>query len=208
MNPIVPYLLQLRSDQNWNAKITLYVFYHPVPKNTMADNASRQFDLNKKAFLSFSSSQYSPQSAGSWIVFHQPTSMVSSVICALRKLPFAAVTCQTSAQLLSMQTSGPSAPTSASSIFLITLTTQWSRSFKCLDTVSRNGSYYKKSSVRADTVYLLWRAISTTHLLEGQRDPRKPLGLATRELDLRLSRQLIYYSFLDQPAHQEKEMPL
>ena len=72
----------------------------------------------------------------------------------------------------------------------------------------KNGHYSKKSSVRADTVASAWRAIASTHLLEGRRDPRKPLGMATRELDLRLSRQLRYYSFLDPPSRREKAVPL
>ena len=53
-----------------------------------------------------------------------------------------------------------------------------------------------------------WRAIATTHLLEVWRDPRKPFGMATREIDLRLSRQLCYYFFLDPPARREKAVPL
>ena len=66
----------------------------------------------------------------------------------------------------------------------------------------KNSCYSKNSSVWADTVYSAWRAIATTHLLQVQRDPRKPLGMATRELELRLSRQLRYYYFLDPPARQ------
>ena len=46
------------------------------------------------------------------------------------------------------------------------------------------------------------------YLLEGQQDPRKPLGMATREIDLRLIRQLRYYSFLDPPARQENSVLL
>ena len=130
VNPVVSDLLRLRSAQNQNAKITPSVFYHLGTKNTMADNASRRFNINNKSFLSFFSSCYSPQSAASCTVCDPPTAMVSSVICALRKLPSAVVTCQTSAPSPSMQTGGPSALTSASAIFLITLMTQWSRSFK------------------------------------------------------------------------------
>ena len=72
----------------------------------------------------------------------------------------------------------------------------------------KNGRYSKQSSVRADTVASAWRAIAQTHLLEGRRDPRKPLGMATRELDLRLARQLRHYSFLDPPSRREKAVPL
>ena len=64
---VVDDLLRLRSAHNWNARITPSVFYHPGPKNTMADNTSRRFDLNNQAFLSFFYSSYSPQSSGSWI---------------------------------------------------------------------------------------------------------------------------------------------
>ena len=130
-------MLRLQLARNQNAKITPSLFYHPSPKNTMAGDASRRFDLNDKAFLSLFSSRYSPQSAGSCIFCHPPTAMVSSMICTLCKRPSAEVTCQTSALSPSIQTGGASAPTSASEISSITLTTQWSRFFKCLYTGSR-----------------------------------------------------------------------
>ena len=136
MNPVVADLFCLRSAQNCNAKITPSVFYHLGPKNTMADYASIRFYINNKAFLYLFYSCYSPQSAGSWIICHLPTAMVSSVICALRKLPPAGVTCQTSVPSPIMQRGGPSAPISASAISFITMTTQWLRYFKCLDTGS------------------------------------------------------------------------
>ena len=72
----------------------------------------------------------------------------------------------------------------------------------------KNGCYSKKSSVQADMVSLVWRAIATTHLLEGRQDPCKPLVMVTMELDLRLSRQLCYYSFLETPDLREKAVPL
>ena len=56
VNLVVVDLLRLRSAQNWNSKITPSVFYHPGPKNTMADDASRQFDISDKASLSLFSS--------------------------------------------------------------------------------------------------------------------------------------------------------
>ena len=55
------------------------------------------------------------------------------------------------------------------------------------------------SSARVDTVASSWRAIAKTRLLEGHQDPRKPLGLHSRELDKRLSRMLHHYGFHDSP---------
>ena len=134
MNLVVADLLRLRLNQNRNAKITPFLFYHPGPKNTMEDDVSRRLDLNNKSFLYLFYYRYSPQSAGSWIICHLPTEMLSFVIYALIDLLYAAVTCQTSAQPPSMQIGVPSDLTSASTISSITLTTQWSTSFKCLDT--------------------------------------------------------------------------
>ena len=137
VNPVVVDLLRLRLDHNQNAKIPPSVFYHPGPKNTMADDVSRRLDFSNEAFLSFLSSRYSAQSAGYCIFCHPPTSMVASVICALHNLTSAAVTYQKSTPSPSMQTGDPSAPTSALAISLITLTTQWSRYLKCLNIGSR-----------------------------------------------------------------------
>ena len=107
-----------------------------------------------------------------------------------------------------MQTGGPSAPTSASAVSSITLTTQWLRYFKCLYKVSRTVFTPRIAASGQTRVSLEWIAIATTHLLEERRNPRKPLGMAKRELDLRICRQLCYYSFLDPPARQEKAVPI
>ena len=137
INPVVAELLRIRSEQNRLSKITPSVFYHPGSENTMADDASRRFDLTNEAFLPFFTSRYSPQSAGSWTVCHPPTEIVSSVISALRKLPSGGGTFPTNGQRLSMPTGSRSAPTTASAIGSIALPTQWSRSFRCSVTGSR-----------------------------------------------------------------------
>ena len=56
--------------------------------------------------------------------------------------------------------------------------------------------------------FLAWRAISETHLLEGRREPREPLGSQSRELDKRLSHMLRHYGFQDSPPRREKSAPL
>ena len=57
----------------------------------------------------------------------------------------------------------------------------------------------QRSSVRADTVASAWRDIAKTHLLEGRRDPWKPLGSHSRDLDKRLSYMIHRYGFQDPP---------
>ena len=64
------------------------------------------------------------------------------------------------------------------------------------------------SSVWADTGATAWRAIAKTHLLEGRRDPQKPLGSHSRELDKRLSSMLHHFFFQDIPSRREKAVPL
>ena len=53
-----------------------------------------------------------------------------------------------------------------------------------------------------------WRAISKTHLPEGRRDPRKPLGSHRPDLDKRLSCMLRHYGLQDPPPWSEKEVLL
>ena len=62
--------------------------------------------------------------------------------------------------------------------------------------------------VQADSVSAAWRAISTVHLLNGRPDPRKPQGFSSRDLDLRLSRQLRTYSFQEPPHLARSLSPL
>ena len=65
----------------------------PGHLNTMADDASRKFDLDLTNFLSTFSSTYSSlQSPGSWHTCHLPSKIVSLVIFALRKHSFEADT--------------------------------------------------------------------------------------------------------------------
>ena len=64
----------------------------------------------------------------------------------------------------------------------------------------RHGHYYSRMySVRAYMVASVWHDIAETHLLGGCRDPRKPPGLLSRELEKRLSRMLHYYGCQDPP---------
>ena len=171
MNPVVADLLRLRSAQNMNSRITPSIFYHPGPENTMADDASKRLDINDKAFLYFFYYRYSPQSAGSWIFCHMPTAMVSPVVCALHKRPSVAEICQTIAPLPSMKTGGHSAPTSASAISSITLTTQWSRSFKCLYTGSRM-VFIPRRAAYGQTRFLRHRELLTQPIYwKGGRTP-------------------------------------
>ena len=72
----------------------------------------------------------------------------------------------------------------------------------------RHGHFSRKPGVRADSVATAWRAIAQTHLLEGRPDPRKPPNSTSISLDLRLSRQLRNYSFVDPPPAREKAIPL
>ena len=65
VNLIVADLLRARAEMKSGAMITLSVFYHPGTLNTMADDASRRFDLPDNNFLSLLRSKYCPyQSAG------------------------------------------------------------------------------------------------------------------------------------------------
>ena len=74
INPVVADLLRIRALVNRQFCITPSVFYHPGHLNTMADGASRKFELDLTDFLSTFSSTYSPlQSPGSWHTCHPPS---------------------------------------------------------------------------------------------------------------------------------------
>ena len=73
----------------------------------------------------------------------------------------------------------------------------------------RHGHWSKLSQVRVDSVSVAWRAIATVHLLDGRPNPIKPRDSSSRDLDLRLSRQLRTYSFQDPPPTScQKPAPL
>ena len=72
----------------------------------------------------------------------------------------------------------------------------------------RHRHWYKLSQVRADLVSAAWQAIATIHLLDGLPDPRKPRGSSSRNLGLRLCRQLRTYFFQDPPTSLQKPVPL
>ena len=67
VNPVVADLLRLRSLVNLQFKITLIVFYHPGPQNTMDDDASRKFHLAPDIFLYLFSTTYPPPTVSSYI---------------------------------------------------------------------------------------------------------------------------------------------
>ena len=86
INLVVAYLFRIWALVNRQFCINPSVFYHPGHLNTMADDASRKFELDLTDFLSTFSSTYSPlQSPGSWHIFHPPSEITSFVISALRK---------------------------------------------------------------------------------------------------------------------------
>ena len=64
--PILANLRSIRSDHNRNHRITQSVLYHPSELNTMADDASRRFDLSPNRFLAFFLSTYLLKSPGLW----------------------------------------------------------------------------------------------------------------------------------------------
>ena len=86
VNLVVADLLHVGAEMNSRSLLTPSVFYHPGPLNTMADDASRRFDLPGNNFLSFFWSKYCPlQSAGLWTLCHPPTEITSCVISVLRR---------------------------------------------------------------------------------------------------------------------------
>ena len=117
---------------NSRALLTPSVFYHPGPLNTMADDASRRFDLPDNNLLSFFRSKYRPsQSAGSWTMCHLPIEITSCVISVLRRRMSGLATLPTTAPPSSRTISKNSAPRCRSSIGSMILPYQWQRYFKC-----------------------------------------------------------------------------
>ena len=73
INLVVADLLCLRSLLNQQFNITLSVFYHPGPKNNMADDASTKLHLAPDIFLCFFYTTYSPQQFPvTWHACHPP----------------------------------------------------------------------------------------------------------------------------------------
>ena len=135
INPVVANLLRIRSIANSNSSISPAVFYHPGHLNTMADDASRLFQLTNPSFLSFFSRKYNPeQSPSSWTTCLPPNDVTSSVISALRGQRSEGVTFPILAPSTSTNNGHPSAPTSRWTTGSKTLTHQPSNSFRCMDT--------------------------------------------------------------------------
>ena len=135
INPVVADLLRIRSIINRNACITPSVCFHPGVDNTMADDASRRFDLPTHSFMSFFDRKYThTQSPCSWTLCHPPTEVLSSVISALRKQQFAEVTYHPPAPTRSTPNGSHSAPTSKWTTACKTICSRPSKSFKCMDT--------------------------------------------------------------------------
>ena len=134
VNPVVADLLRIRSLVNRQFCLTPSVFYHPGQLNTMADDASRKFNLGLTEFLSTFSSSYSPlQSLGTWRPCHPPPEIVSCVISALRKNAFEVGMLPLKKLPSSTGTGWTSAPTCRSTTPWTTRTSQLSRSFRCLE---------------------------------------------------------------------------
>ena len=72
----------------------------------------------------------------------------------------------------------------------------------------RHGHWSKLSQVKADLVSAAWQAIAKVQLLDGRPNPRKPRRSSSRNLDLRLSRQIRTYSFQEPPTSRQKPVPL
>ena len=120
IKPAVSDLLGIRSTHNRLHKLTPSVFYHPGPLNTMAGDASRCFDLSTNPFLELFCSKYSPQSPGSWTMYHLPTEALYLVISALCKYPYAAETSPTAGPPPYTPSRPPSALTCSSTTCLTT----------------------------------------------------------------------------------------
>ena len=62
-----------------------------------------------------------------------------------------------------------------------------------------NGHYSKQSSVRADLVATVWRAVAETHLLEGLFDLQKSSGSASKDFNKRFLQMTRRYSYVVLP---------
>ena len=136
INTVVVNHLSIHYAHNRILKITLSVFYHPRPLNTMANDGSRRFDLSPHPFFDLFRSKYSPQSPGSWTKCHLLTKVLSLVISVLNKQPYAVATSPTAGPSHSTPNGPPSAPTCSSNTCLRTRYYPLLRSFRCIDTGS------------------------------------------------------------------------
>ena len=71
-----------------------------------------------------------------------------------------------------------------------------------------HGHCSKLPEVRSDSVSEVWQPIASVHLLDGRPDLQKPRGASSRDLNLRLIRQLHTYSFQDPSTSRQKPAPL
>ena len=130
-------LLRVCAEMSSRALLPPSVFYHPVPQNTMVDDASRRFDLPDNNFLSFFWSKYRPlQSASSWTLCHPPIEITLCVISVLRRKMSGLATFPTTAPPSSTNNSENYVPRCRSSIGSMILPSQWQRSFNCTVTGS------------------------------------------------------------------------
>ena len=136
INPGVADLLSLHSAHNRLHKITLSVFYHPRPLNTMADDNSYCFNLLPHPFLAIFCSKYSPWFTGYRNMCHLLNKVLSSVISALCKQPYAAATPTRYGLSPSTPIGLTSEPTYISTTCLRTISSPLSISFRCIDTGS------------------------------------------------------------------------
>ena len=158
INPVVADLLRICSTINRLASITPSVFYHPGHLNTMADDASRRFDLSPdQILLLFSRKYHSSQSPSSWTQCHPPSAVISSVISALRKLPSEEVTFPMPAPINSTPNGPPSAPSSMWTTNCKSLTSQPSNYFRCMDTGSKTVTTPPRTN--SGRTRLQWRGV-------------------------------------------------
>ena len=156
IKPVVSYLLCVRADMNSRALLNPSVFYHPGPLNTMADDASRRFDLPDNNFLSFFWSKYRPShSAGLWTLCRPPIEITSCVISVLRKRISRLEIFTTTTPPSFTKNSENYAPQCGSSIGLMILPSQWQRPFKCM--VTRSVTEIGLSFLKSERTWCLWR---------------------------------------------------
>ena len=141
---------------NSGSLLTPSVFYYPCTLNTMADDASRRFDLPDNNFLSLFWSKYFPyHSAGSWTQCHPPAGITSCVIYVLRRNMSGPAMWSKPARISSTTTLENSAPCFRSSIGLMILPSQWHRSLRC--TATRYVTDTGISSLRSALTWCLQR---------------------------------------------------
>ena len=144
----------------------------------MADDASLWFDLSPHHFPAFFHSAYHPHSPVLWHLYHPPIEVLSSVISALCRHPYKAVTSPTAAPSPCVDSRHPSASTSSWTTFSSTLISHLSRSFRCTYYISimvtsppeplSSGCTWLQRRVRLLRRPTFWRDAATPASLPGR----------------------------------------